>query len=395
MAMFLRILRRKIGPIVYRIIFFFFSLMPKDDNLIIFESFLGKQYSDNPRAIYEYLNKNYPGYKLYWSFNKNLAYQLSEIKSINRLSLRWLYYMGRAKYWVSNSRLPLWLRKSKSTIYVQTWHGTPLKKLGVDIRDVKMPGTTTDKYKRNFTKESAKWDYLVSPNRFSTEVFKKAFHFNKEIIESGYPRNDILVQNKRSSNDWKCKLGLPDDKRVILYAPTWRDNQYYDTGKYKLNLQLDLDQLQSQLGEDFIVVLRMHYLVAEKINLEQYKGFAYDFSSYPNISDIYLASDLLITDYSSVFFDYANLQRPILFFVYDIEEYQDEIRGFYLDFEKVAPGPLIKSNRQLIKVIKDIDFDNFHLNKKYKAFINQFCSLENGNATIKVIDTFLEKNKQV
>ncbi len=389
------IIRKKIAPRVYRLVFLFFSLFPKDNKIIIFESFLGKQYSDNPRAIYEYINDNYPEYKLYWSLNRDIAKDYGEIKTINRLSLKWLYYMGRAKYWVTNSRLPLWLRKSKRTVYVQTWHGTPLKKLGIDIKDVKMPDTTTEKYKENFVKEAAKWDYLISPNPYSTNIFRQAFQFKQTIIESGYPRNDVLLLNRENSGTWRKKLGLPEDKKVILYAPTWRDNNYYSKGKYKFDLELDLARLSKELSDEYVIALRMHYLVSDNLNLEAYRGFVYDVSSYPNISELYLATDILITDYSSVFFDYANLRRPILFFVYDIEEYEDEIRGFYLDFKEVAPGPLINDNDELIKEIKNIDHNNFTLSKEYIEFVDKYCGLENGEATIKVVKSFLKEKNQV
>ncbi|MBM7543084.1 CDP-glycerol glycerophosphotransferase family protein [Amphibacillus cookii] len=381
--------RKNVVPKLYYISFSIISLLPKDEKLVIFESFLGKQFSDNPRAIYEYMSKHFPDYKLYWSFNKSIAKQHAQVKSINRLSFKWLLYMGRAKYWITNSRLPLWIPKPKSTIYVQTWHGTPLKKLGVDIEDVKMPGTTTLQYKHNFTKEASKWDYLVSPNRYSTDIFRRAFHFDQEIIEVGYPRNDCLINSKDNTGERLTKLGLPQNKKVILYAPTWRDNQYFSRGKYSFNLELDLDNLNKELGDEFIVLLRMHYLVSENLNIDKYKGFVYDFSSYSDISDLYLISDLLITDYSSVFFDYANLRRPIIFFVYDLEAYRQELRGFYLDFEQIAPGPLIQDNDQLLKELKQIDFNRYSPPEKYEAFITEFCSLENGRATAQVVDTIL------
>src|SRR5699024_2032703 len=132
------------------------------------------------------------------------------------------------------------------------------------------------------------------------------------------------------------------------YAPTWRDNDFYAIGRYKLNLQLDLEKMQEQLGGDYIVLIRAHYLVAEHLDLTSFKGFVQDVSLYPDINELYLMSDLLITDYSSVFFDYANLERPMIFFTYDIESYRDELRGFYFDFENEAPGPIVKTTDEVI-----------------------------------------------
>src|SRR5690606_7699314 len=155
----------------------------------------------------------------------------------------------------------------------------------------------------------------------------------------------------------KDELGLPFNKKIILYAPTWRDNQYYAKGRYKFEIPMNLEVLKENLSHEYIIILRMHYLVAENLQLSKYQGFVYDFSNHEDIRDLYLISDVLITDYSSVFFDYAILNRPIIFYVFDIEEYRDKLRGFYFNLEKEAPGPLVKTTEQLINVIKRIETD--------------------------------------
>jgi CDP-glycerol glycerophosphotransferase len=376
---------------VYKIIFKLFgSILSKDNRMVIFESFMGKQFSDNPRAIYEYLEENYPEYKLIWSIDKNKQDEFSsrDILVIKRFSLKWLYYMNKSKFWVVNSRLPIWIPKPRKTIYLQTWHGTPLKRLAADMDEVHMPGTTTEKYKENFLKEASKWDYLISPNFYSTKIFKRAFGFNKTMLEYGYPRNDYLINNSSNEkviNNIKNYNNLPLNKKIILYAPTWRDNQYHTKGKYKFDLEIDFDMLQQELGNEYIILLRLHYLVADNLDLSKYRGFIYDFSKYQDIRELYVISDLLITDYSSVFFDYANLNRPMLFYVYDIEDYRDKLRGFYFDFESEAPGPLVKTTEGLIKEIKKIETIGFGPPKKNLVFINKFCSLEDGNATERVV----------
>lgn len=383
---------RTIAPGLYRKIFRIVSILPQNNKTIVFESYLGKQYSDNPKALYLYIKEHYPDYRLYWSINKDRISLFSheDIRIIKRLSLKWILIMSRSKYWITNTRLPLWIPKPANTIYVQTWHGTPLKKLGVDIEEVKMPGTTTRSYKRDFISESKKWDYLVSPNSYSTNIFKRAFQFSGEMIESGYPRNDVLNKKMVSRDNLLKTLNLPLDKKIILYAPTWRDNQYHAKGEYKFNLELDLKALEQELGDNYIVLLRTHYLIADQIDIENYSGFVYDFSTHNDISDLYLVSDILITDYSSVFFDYAVLRRPILFFVYDIKEYRDDIRGFYFDLEKYAPGPLLENNEQLLSALKRLNVDTFEPGPKYEDFIRTYCSLEDGNAAKRVVETLLE-----
>ncbi|OAT81596.1 hypothetical protein A6P54_12540 [Bacillus sp. MKU004] len=383
----LRIKRGKIIKKVYKTVFLIIGFFPPQKNLVIFESFLGKQYSCNPRALYEYLKRNHPELEMYWSIDPRNSQIFNDkgLNTLNRFSIPWLFKMARAKYWVSNSRLPLWIPKPAHTVYLQTWHGTPLKRLAADMEEVHMPGTDTLKYKENFLRESSRWDYLISPNRYSTAIFKKAFNFNEEMIESGYPRNDYLINHNNEETILKLKrrLDLPLDKKIILYAPTWRDNEYYARGKYKFDLKLEMNKMKKELEEEYIVLLRMHYLIAENLDLSQYSGFAYDVSHHTDISELYLISDVLITDYSSVFFDYANLKRPMIFFVYDIENYRDTLRGFYFDFEKQAPGPLVKTTEEIIyhilnneRIMKD-DFLSFH---------EKFCYLEDGNASKRVAE---------
>ncbi|KAF1678058.1 CDP-glycerol glycerophosphotransferase family protein [Bacillus mexicanus] len=378
----------------YSVLFKIFALLPRNNKLILFESYSGKQFSCNPRAIYEYLqeNRDQYDYKLIWSIDKRYLSALDGVEAayIKRFSLKWIWYMATAKYWITNSRLPLWIPKPKNTLYVQTWHGTPLKKLANDMDEVHMPGTTTEKYKQNFLQEVSKWDYLISPNAYSTEIFKRAFQFNKQILETGYPRNDILYSSNKESLIKKVKqeLGIGEDKKIILYAPTWRDNEFKKVGQYKFKLQFDLEEMKRELGDSVVILLRMHYLVSEKFNLANYKEFVKDVSLYKDIRDLYLISDLLITDYSSVFFDYMNLKKPVVFFVYDLPAYRDSIRGFYFNFQERTPGNLVQTSEELIKTAKELLY-NPHIDHNYEKFYNEFCHLEDGKASKRVIETIL------
>lgn len=384
----------KLVTTVYMFLFKLASYLPVKKNVIMFESFYGKQYSDNPRAIYEYMSVHNPDYILYWSAHKDYLtiFEKYQVPHIKRFSIKWLFYMARAQYWVSNSRLPLWLPKPKHTTYIQTWHGTPLKKLAIDVREAHVPGTNTKKYKEDYIKEAEKWDYLISPNHYSTKIFRRAFQFEQIMLECGYPRNDFLLNyhEEQSITQIKKKLDLPTHKKIILYAPTWRDNQFYDVGRYKFSVHLDLLKMKEALGDDYVVVLRTHYLVAENIDIADFDGFVYDFSHREDIRELYVVADILITDYSSVFFDFAILKRPMIFFVYDIEEYRDNLRGFYFDFEKKAPGLLTKSTEEVIAEVKRIDRDGFTPTKEIEAFYDKFCYLEDGQATKRVVETLFK-----
>ncbi|AIY06191.1 CDP-glycerol:glycerophosphate glycerophosphotransferase [Planococcus sp. PAMC 21323] len=377
----------------FRAVFVVLGRLPKKKKLVVFESFHAKQFSDNPRAIYEYMKEHCPDYKLLWSIDKSAIKLFEEfnVPYIQRFTIKWFWMFPRAEYWVNNVRLPLWMPKPKETVYLQTWHGTPLKKLGLDIEEVHMPNTQTDSYKKNFVLESEKWDYLISPNTYSSEVFKRAFHYNGAIIESGYPRNDVLTNTSPALvSNLKKELGIAEHKKIMLYAPTWRDNEFYQKGKYKFDFQFDLKNWEKEFGEDWVLLSRMHYLVAENFDFSAYEGIVYDVSRYPDIRDLYLASDLLITDYSSVFFDYAILNRPVIFFMYDLENYRDQLRGFYIDIEKDAPGPIVQTESELFQAILDLKDSDVQSNQAFMEFKQRFSSLEDGRATERVVNAFLK-----
>ncbi|MDN4526069.1 bifunctional glycosyltransferase/CDP-glycerol:glycerophosphate glycerophosphotransferase [Fictibacillus fluitans] len=372
--------RRKVYVFLYRN---FFIRMPMKQKKIVFESFLGKNYSDSPKNIYEEMHQNYKDYKFIWSFNEKRKIP-GNAKQVKRFSLAYYYHLATSKYWVSNSRLPMHLDKRPGNIYLQTWHGTPLKKLVFDMNEIH---SANPKYKLHFYKQSRRWDYLIAANQYSSDIFKSAFKFEKKMLEFGYPRNDILHDAERDhkADELKLKFGLPLDKKVILYAPTWRDDDFYEPGKYKFQLRLNLQQMKERLGDEYVILLRMHYFIADDIDTSGAEGFAYNFSKHNDIADLYLISDILITDYSSVFFDYANLKRPILFYTYDLEKYRDTLRGFYINMEEEVPGPLLRDSEDVIRTIENIDEVMEQYKGNYERFYEKFCGWEKGNATKQVV----------
>ncbi|WP_081289173.1 bifunctional glycosyltransferase/CDP-glycerol:glycerophosphate glycerophosphotransferase [Mammaliicoccus sciuri] len=369
-----------------------------DSNTIVFESFGGKNYSDSPKYIYEYMQKNYPKLNYIWVFNnpdKNVI--IGNAEKVKKGSKEYYDAYSKAKFWVSNARLPLYLNKKENQIYIQTWHGTPLKRLANDMKVVRMPGTTTAKYKKNFYAETSRWDYLVSPNRYSTNIFKTAFWMDEERTwEIGYPRNDILVNRSNDQeyiNQIKKDLNLPEDKKVIMYAPTWRDDEFVKKGQYLFDLKINLENLQKELGENYVILLRMHYLIANALDLNGYEDFAIDVSNYSDISELYLISDALITDYSSVMFDFGILKRPQYFFAYDIEKYDKGLRGFYMDYMNDLPGEIITDEFKLAEELKNIDEHKEKYKDKIEKFYDKFCSLEKGQSSKFIGDYIHEKTK--
>ncbi len=367
-----------------------FIKLPINKKRVMFESFLGRNVSGNPKYLYEQMIKDGLDnkYDLIWILNNIDEPINGSGKKVKRKTLKYYYYMATSKYWIFNCRQADEIIKRKENIYLQTWHGTPLKKLAMDMDNVNMAGQTDiNEYKEKFYNNSRRWDYLLIQNDYSREIFKKAFAFNKTIL-NGYPANDILYteNNKESIDKIKDKLNIPKNKKIILYAPTWRDDNFYKKGHYRMNIELDLDKMQKELGNEYIILLRMHYLITNNINIEKYKGFVYDYSQGYDIQELYLVSDILITDYSSVMFDYSNLNRPIIFFTYDIEQYRDALRGFYFDFEEEAPGPLVVDTEGVIECLKSIDDINKQYENKKERFYNKFCHIDDGNKAKEILD---------
>lgn len=372
--------------------------LPYQKPTIVFESFGGRQVSDSPLAVYQVFKQFYPGYNLIWSIYPELKSFCREhgMQYVVRNSVEWVSVMRRAQSWVSNARYPSWVKKSKFTFYLQTWHGTPLKKLGLDIKQVTMPGTDTLSYHRNFTREANRWDALISPNDYSTNIFRSAFGYKNQILKIGYPRNDELINTTADQiKALKEKMGIPQDKKVVLYAPTYRDNSFITTGKYTFKLPFSLQKFQEQYGKDTILILRMHYLIANQIDVSDFKDCVLNLSDYPNISELYLVSDLLITDYSSVFFDYAYLKRPILFYPYDYEMYKNELRGFYLDYEHELPGKIVHSEADMFTEMKNaLTHADMTNNERFQQFYDRFCAINSGDSSRKVVDYIINTIKK-
>jgi CDP-glycerol glycerophosphotransferase len=372
-----------------------YHLIKVDSKVIIFESNLGKNYTGNPKAIYEKMVKRGLDqvYTCVWIFNNPQTVIPGKHIQVKKMRLKYLYYFNKAKYWIVDSRQPLFLNKKAETIFIQTWHGTPLKKLALDMEVIDMGGETDlEGYKDRFKQSSSRWDYLLAQNYYSAEVFRSAFGFDKNMLSMGYPRNDKLIEvDNEMILNIKLKLNLPIDKKIILYAPTWRDNAFIKKGYYKFETELNIDYMSKELSNDYILIVKAHYLVAEKMKrLTENNKFVYDFSSQQDITDLYLVSDLLITDYSSVMFDYSVLKRPMYFYVYDYEEYRDALRGFYFDLKAEAPGPCVESTDALIHEIKKGEDYYYQVYKdKYECFSEKFNHLDDGTSSDKIINYLL------
>ena len=369
-----------------------------DDRLVYFQTFSGRGYSDSPKALYEYMLNapEYKDFRFVWSFKdpdkyayllKNGRTELVKFRSKgDNIALR------TAKYWIANYRMLDYQHPRRGQVYLQCWHGTPLKRLGYDIEASDNAMNTIREIRQKYRTDAKKFSRLLSPSPFATDRFASAWDLDAtgqryKILEEGYPRNDRLINAAPEEREQIRKSMGIDDKKVILYAPTWRDNQHVSGEGYTYKAEADFDKLQRELGDGYIILFRAHYLVANSFDFDRYDGFVRDVSSYDDINDLYIASDILVTDYSSVFFDWANLERPVIFFMYDLEQYANEMRGFYLSLDEL-PGPIVRDEDALIAEIRGAD--GWKPDEKYLTFKERFNPYEDGRSSKRVLTSIIE-----
>ena len=280
---------------------------------------------------------------------------------------------------VSNTYLLQRFALKEGATYLQTWHGTPLKRIGHEIA---IPEHIL-RFEVSSRDDAARWDFLVSPNAFSTDILREVFP-GPELLETGYPRNDLLLSDRAAAVRDRTRehLGLAPDQLAVLYAPTFRDHDL------TIRFGLDPHALGPALGPDVVILGRSHVMTGGGDDLGELPGWR-DVTAWPDIAELYLAADALVTDYSSAMFDFAVTGKPLLFYVYDFEHYRDESRGFYFDFEAEAPGPLLRTPEDVVAAVGDLDGVRERHAERYAAFRARFCHLDDGRASQRVLDAVL------
>lgn len=333
---------------IYRVVMsFVFRVMglfvKTDDNLILFVSFMGMNFNDSPKAIYDYMKvqPKYSGYKSIWAFAAPTMFPGLETVKIDTLA--YFKTAMRAKYWITNTDIERDLRfKKRCQRYLNTWHGVALKYIGNDATG-----------RNDFNFDTV--DHLCVCGNYDEKVYKSAFHAKESsYLKCGLPRNEELwnITDGRKTQ-LRTKLGIPDDKKVILYAPTWREST--DGGKsFEIKPPIHFDEWKKQLGDEYIVLFRAHHRTTKVLGV-QYDDFVREASSYPAVNDLMIAADILITDYSAIAFDYSILCRPIFCYAYDYDTYLEE-RGTYFKIDEKYPNKSCRTEDELLARIKDIDY---------------------------------------
>ena len=314
-----------------------------DDNLVLFVSFMGMNYNDSPKVIFDYIKKDpkYNHLKCVWAFEK--PERFTNLNTVKIDSLQYFKTAVKAKYWITNTNIERGLRfKKKNQKYLNTWHGVALKHIGNDC-----PG------RKDYNFDTV--NYLCVSGKHDEKVFSSAFNAKKHsYLRCGMPRNEELWHadvNKKS--DLIENLNLPNDKKIILYAPTWREST--DGGKsYQIKPPINFSFWKKRLGNDYIVLFRAHHQTTLVLGV-QYDDFVRDYSDYPAVNDLMIVSDMLITDYSAIAFDYSILCKPILCYAYDYDSYIKD-RGTYFDMDEKYPHKSCRTEEELFNEIEKMDY---------------------------------------
>ncbi len=337
---------------------------------IIFESMWGDKYSCNPRALYEYIDKNYPEYECIWALKDSHYPIKGRGKRVRYGSLEYYHYLATAKYLVNNVNFPKNYVKRKGQIEVQTMHGTPLKTFGLEV-----PGEfPTEALRQEYIDKNKRWNFLLVQGKFMKDKSMDCFGTPVKILKSGYPRTDVLYNaTEEKISALKDKLGIPKGKKVVLYAPTWRIRNKFD-------MQLDIERFKREFGDTHILLIRIHHFSAAGYKVPEDNEIIFDMNKYPSIEDLYIVSDTLITDYSSALFDYAMTGKPMLFYIHDIEDYRDNLRGMYFDIEKEAPGALVYTNDELMTALREPENAMKESESRRQKFMDKYVTYESENS---------------
>ncbi|MBK2402963.1 CDP-glycerol glycerophosphotransferase family protein [Erysipelothrix sp. strain 2 (EsS2-6-Brazil)] len=326
-------------------VFRFIGLFIRTEENLILISANSRGYNDSPRAIYEYMKKDskYAQYRFVWAVD-DVTQTIDGADLVKADTWQYFKTALKAQYWITSVNIERGLHfKKKKTVFLNTWHGVAINEMGNAVA-----GRTDFDWSDT--------DYICYSAENERPIYYRDFNARPEsMVPTGLPRNDELYHvDSDKVIEIKRSLNIPEDKKVILYAPTWRDSE--DFGKsYQIKPPIDCDVWKKALGDEYVVILRTHPYTNELMGVT-FDDFFYDGTMYPRVNDLMMISDILISDYSSIIFDYCVLERPVICFGYDYEAYSEK-RGFYIDLETVIPSGIIHDEAHLIEHIKSMNYE--------------------------------------
>ncbi|GGN52931.1 hypothetical protein GCM10011579_010450 [Streptomyces albiflavescens] len=392
-----RALRKKLtsGDTKIRLYHEVFSRLPVKKGLVVFESHLGRQYSDSPKAIYEEMRRQNLECEAVWAYADRPDGFPADATLVRRWSLPYLKALAQAEFWVDNQSYPLKLTKRPETTYIQTWHGSALKRMGFDEPEWRV-GSRERQAAQQRTLD--RFDRFLIRSEHDVRTLARAFRLQeKTLLRVGYPRNDALVRarereeatGRRERGPLAAKLGISEGKRVLLYAPTFRRRG----GGQRFELPFDVERFADTFGDRYVLLVRSHYL-NHVVLPPSVRGRVIDVTAHHDMTPLLALADGLITDYSSVMFDYALLDRPMFFFAYDYEEYVHEGRGTYFDLLERAPGPVVRSEDELRAVLGSLEEQATKYAAKREQFVAEFGEYDKGTAARSIVEQFFAHGRR-
>lgn len=324
-----------------------------NSKLIVFSCFGGRKYDDSPKCIYERMlqDPRFDDYSLVWSFMHPNEHEIPRGKKVKTDTLSYYIVLLKARCWITNSTMERGLSfKRKDVFYFNSWHGTPIKLMGSDISiDNKSFGTKG---------EGCPYDVFCAQGQYDADIFERSFSVSASSMKIiGLPRNDELVNDagEGRKNRIKEKLGIENKRKILLYAPTFREYTKDRNCNCIITPPIHLNLWREKLGDDYVLLFRAHYEVVKVMNIIS-NDFVKDVSSYPDLNELMIVSDILISDYSSIFFDFSLMCKPLLCFAYDYDEYQTK-RGLYFDIRKELNCVDMDTEEKLIEEILSMNVD--------------------------------------
>ncbi|GAA3444130.1 bifunctional glycosyltransferase/CDP-glycerol:glycerophosphate glycerophosphotransferase [Planomonospora venezuelensis] len=351
---------------------------------VLFDSYSGRRFSDGPRAVYEELRRRDSALEFLWVVRDGQVELPPGVLPVRFHGREHYEALARCRYVVANTHLPSWFERRQGQTVLQTWHGSGVKRIGFGTEAVSL---AAPEVRRRLEKRAAQWDYLVSPGPWCTAILKDALRFAGTVLETGQPGNDVLVRQGREelAERVRRRIGLPYGRKAVLYAPTSREDVVDGRGRPRLDLRLDVERMRERLGSDHVLLVRRHPDMVDAVPRADGE-FVFDVSAYPDVQELYLVADVLVTDYSSAMADFALTGRPILLYAYDLERYRREGRALHLDLETEAPGPVLRGTDEVVEALRSLDAVAAEYAERYAAFAARHRPLDDGGAAARVVD---------
>lgn len=349
---------------------------------VVFSSFMSRNATDSVLEIFRELQRTRPELELYWAVEDGSVSVPRGAKKLVKRTRKWFEVLSKARYLVNNVGAIEGYGNRDFQTFVQTWHGTPFKLVGK--AELNHDGFIHEIEAKRIEAEASAWDYFVSQNDFMSKVAAVDFGFNGDIIRTGYPRNDRLARvTERERIELRAKLGIAEDETVILYAPTWREASANGRAA-KLSSMFDVNELAKEMNRPFTVLLRGHNYHAADSRKSRSAKSVKDVTHYHDVNELMIVSDLLVTDYSSIMFDYLVTGKPIVYYAPDLDEYT-ALRGAYFDLADIAVGPVVRSERELFEKIALAEQWVPAFARKYDSLRSRFVPKDDGSAAARVV----------